>query len=217
MKNPKFEILIFDGFDDMDAFGVLEALHWASYSVEFKSLRQQDFVTTSAGVKIIPAGTYDPNDAPDVLIVPGGYWLLGGADREKPIGAEAEVKRGQILDVLKQFHNGAKQNNGILAGVCTGSLVIGKTGLLKGRHATTNRQAHNILKEMDVKVVDVRVVDEGEIITASGITASLDLGLWLVHRYGGPEKAIELSQQLEFEMRGPIWQHSSSDKLVATH
>ncbi len=212
MREPKFEILIFDGFDDMDAFGVLEALHWASYSVQFKSLRKQDFITSSAGVKIIPAGTFDISESPDVLIVPGGGWLLGAADGDNPVGAEAEVRRGEILEVLKRFHDGAKKNNGILAGVCTGSLVIGKTGLLTGRHATTNRQAHNILKEMDVKVVDVRVVDEGDIITASGITASLDLGIWLVHRYGGPEKAIGLSQQLEFEMRGPIWQHSQSEK-----
>ncbi len=51
----KFEIIIYDGFDDLDGFCALEALRLASQSVQFKSLRKQDFVTTASGVKIIPA------------------------------------------------------------------------------------------------------------------------------------------------------------------
>jgi putative intracellular protease/amidase len=196
--NAKFEIIIFDGFDDIDGFGVLESLRLASCSVKFKSLRKQDFVTTASGVKIIPAGTYDLQNPPDVLIVPGGGWP------DPNVGAYAEAKRGEILEVIRQFHSQGK--NRVLASVCIGSLLLGKAGVLKDRPATCNRGFFEELKGFGANLIEARVVDDGEIITAGGITASFDLGLWLVQRFCGPEKAIYVSNQLEFESRGPIWQ-----------
>jgi transcriptional regulator GlxA family with amidase domain len=79
---------------------------------------------------------------------------------------------------------------------------------LKDRPATTNRQFYEVLQEMGANLIKARVVDDGDIITAGGITASLDLGLWLVQKFGGIEKALEVSFQLDFEMRGPIWQRA---------
>lgn len=197
----KYEILIFDGFDDIDAFGVLESLRLASCSVKFMSLRKQDFVTTASKVKIIPAGTFDLQNPPDVLIVPGGGWP------DPKVGAYAEAKRGDILEILRQFH---KQEGKVLASVCIGSLLLGTAGLLKDRPATSNRGFYKELKETGAKLVETRVVDDGDIITAGGITASLDLGLWLVQRFCSIEKAIYISDQLEFELRGPIWQRTQS-------
>src|SRR5262245_54408341 len=101
MNGVKFEIIIYDGIDDLDAFGVLEALTWASYSVQFKGLRKQDFISTTAGVKIIPSGTFDLQNPPDVLIVPGGGWLIGGSPDEfgrATVGASAEANKGDILE-----------------------------------------------------------------------------------------------------------------------
>lgn len=118
---PTFEILIFDGFDDLDAFGVLETLRIASCSVQFKSLRKR---------------------------------------------------------------------------------------LLKGRPSTSNRGFFTELQECGANLIEARVVDDGDIITAGGITASLDLGLWLVEKYCGIDKALETSRELEFESRGPIWQRA---------
>ena len=203
----KFEILVFDGFDDMDAFGVLEALHWASYSVKLRTVRQQEYVTSSAGLKIVSEGAFDLTNPPDVLIVPGGGWIFSRnqTDSDAYIGAALEVRKGEILNLLTEFHKIAKQKKTALCSVCTGSLVVGSAGLLKGRPATTNTQAYDELKEMGADVIQARVVDDGDIITAGGITASLDLGLWLIERFGGIDKAIETSKQLEFEMRGPIW------------
>lgn len=209
LSELRYEILIFDDFDDMDAFGALEALHWASYSVQLKSIRKVDFITSSAGLKIIPAGTFDLQNPPDVLILPGGGWLFSNQQSDGVcIGAALEVKRGEILELLRGFHKIAVEKQKVLASVCTGGLVLGSAGLLKDRPATTNRQAYDELTGMGAKLVKARVVDDGEIITAGGITASLDLGLWLIQRFGGPQKALEISEQLEFEMRGPIWQRS---------
>lgn len=203
-ESPKFEILIFDGFDDLDAFGALEALRWASLSVQLKSLRKQDFVTTVAGVRIIPAGTFDLQNPPDVLIVPGGGWP------DPNVGAWVEAKRGEILEVLRKFHQQGQKRNSVLASVCVGGLLLGKAGILKGRPATTNWSFHKDLKEMGANLIEARVVDDNDIITAAGVTASIDLGLWLVQRFSGAEKAIAASRELEFELRGPVWQRARS-------
>lgn len=190
-----FEILIYDGFDDMDVFGVLEALRIASFSVQLKAIRNQDFVTTASGVKIIPAGVFDLDNGPDILIIPGGQWLSTVA------GASVEANRGDILEIASKFN---KMKDRVIVSVCTGSLILGRAGLLDNRPATTNQKFFDILSSMKAIATHARVVDDGNIITAGGITASLDLGLWLVQRYAGAERALEVSKELEFEMRGPV-------------
>jgi transcriptional regulator GlxA family with amidase domain len=195
----KLEIIIFDGIQDLDVFGVLDPLRTAGLDVTLKSLRDASSVVTISGAKVIPAGTFSLTNAPDVLIVPGGGWLT-----RAQIGAWAEAARGDILKVLKSYHGPGR----VLASVCTGALLIAKAGLLADRPATTNRGAVAELKQLGVRVLPARVVDDGDIITASGVTASLDLGLWLVQKYCGIDKALEVSGALEFELRGPIWQRS---------
>ncbi len=201
-KGPlKFEIIIFDGFDDLDAYGALEALRWASQSVQFKSVRKQDSVTAVSGVKVIPSGVFDLQQPPDILIVPGGGWP------DPNFGAFAEAKRGEILEILREYH---KKDGKVLASVCVGGLLLGKAGLLKDRPSTTNRGFYKELKEMGANLIEARVVDDGDIVTASGVTASIDLGLWLVQRFCGSEKALEAARELDFEMRGPVWQRAQS-------
>lgn len=191
-----FHALLFDGFDELDFFGVFEALRMARFSVETRSLEKQEFVTAAHGTKIIPDGLFSLQERPDVLIVPGGGWL---ARSEK--GAWAEVQRGRILDVVK-----ASNTAGItLASVCTGSLILAHAGLLKDRNATTNSGAVKELIDLGAKYVIARVVDDGDIVTAGGITASLDLGLWLVERYASQEAAQAVSTGLEFESRGDVF------------
>jgi transcriptional regulator GlxA family with amidase domain len=197
-KSPvKFEIMIFDGFDDLDAYGALEALRWAGQPVQFKSVRKQDSITAVSGVKVIPSGPFDLQQPPDVLIVPGGGWP------DPNFGAYAEAKRGEILEILREYH---KKQGKVLASVCVGGLLLGKAGLLKDRPSTTNRGFYRELKEMGANLIEARVVDDGDIVTASGVTASIDLGLWLVQRFCGSDKALDAARELDFEMRGPIWQ-----------
>jgi transcriptional regulator GlxA family with amidase domain len=192
----KLEIIIFDGIQDLDVFGVFDPLRTAGLDVTLKSLREASSVVTINGAKVIPAGTFSLGNAPDVLIVPGGGWIT-----RAQAGAWAEAERGDILKVLKSYHGPGR----VLASVCTGGLLLAKAGLLVNRPATTNRGAIEELKQLGARVIPARVVDDGDIITAGGVTASLDLGLWLVQRYCGTEKALEVSSALEFELRGPIW------------
>ncbi len=184
----------------MDVVGVFEALRLADLDVPLLSLRKQEVVTAALGLKVIPDGRLNPAVPPDLLVVPGGGWLARAAK-----GAWAESENGEILSTLKSLH----KSGAVLASVCTGALLLAKANLLDGRPATTNRQAFAELMAEGAQVVEARVMDDQDIITAGGITASLDLGLWLIERFISTEKALAVAAKLEFELRGPVWQRDS--------
>lgn len=189
------QALLFDGFDELDHFGSFEALRMAGLAVETRTLHQQDLVTAAHGTRVIPDAYFSLDEKPDLLLVPGGGWIA-----RSPQGAWAEAQKGTILEVVRAVH----ESGIILVSVCTGSLVLGKAGLLKGKVATTNHSAVQELIDCGAKYVDARVVDADSIITASGITASLDLGLWLLERFISQEAAQKVSEGLEFERRGIV-------------
>ncbi len=191
----KIHALLFDGFDELDFFGVFEALRMAGFSVLTRSLYRQEVLTAAYGTKIIPDPSSLSDEKPDILLVPGGGWIS-----RSPQGAWTEVNKGAILEVVKNYHDVGVT----LASVCTGSLILGKAGLLQDRPATTNHGAVKELIDCGAKYVDARVVDDGDIVTASGITASLDLGLWLVERFKSLNAAQDVSERLEFERRGIV-------------
>jgi transcriptional regulator GlxA family with amidase domain len=85
-----------------------------------------------------------------------------------------------------------------VASVCTGALLLASAGLLRGAPATTNQSAFDLLRGYDVDVVTRRVVDIGRVITAGGVSAALDLGLYLVERYYGVEARRQVAQQMEY-------------------
>jgi transcriptional regulator GlxA family with amidase domain len=197
----KVQILLFDGFEEMDVIGVYQALRMAGLAVRLVSFEQQAQIHAFQGLTVVPDGVFALEELPDLLIVPGGGWL---ARAEK--GAWALAGNEQLLAMLRAVHAAGI----ILASVCTGAMLLGRANLLKDRPATTNHAALEDLKAMGACIVNARVVDDGDIITAGGITSSLDLGLWLIERFIGCEKALEISKSLEFEQRGPIWKSSQN-------
>lgn len=197
----KIQILIFDGFEEMDVFGVFEPLRMAGLEVSLVSLEPKPHVVGFYGTRVIPDGILDVNNAPRILIVPGGGWITRSA-----AGAWAESEKGEILTALRRF----SQLKCILASVCAGAMLLAKAGLLTDRAATTNLSLLDELWQEQVNVIQARVVDDGDIITAGGITSSLDLGVWLVQRFLGADKALEVSRKLEFEPRGCVWQHGAA-------
>ncbi|MBS2008133.1 MAG: DJ-1/PfpI family protein [Cyanobacteria bacterium SZAS TMP-1] len=190
------QIVVFDGFDELDVLGLYEPLKMAGFDTKLLSLEKQDFVTASHGLKVMVDGQINMSKRPDVLCVPGGGWLSRSAR-----GAYYESERGDILKVIKEFHKAGVT----IAAVCTGALLVGKAGLLSARPAITNHGALDALRACGAKIAFARVVDDGDVVTAGGVTSSLDLGLWLIERFSTEEKAREISKQLEYVRRGPIW------------
>ena len=130
------------------------------------------------------------------MIVPGGGW--GARSRQ---GAWAEAQRPETPAAIRQLH----KDGVILAAVCTGAMLLSAAGLLRGRHAITHRDAIEELRAQGAEIVEARVVDDGEILTAGGVSSGLDMGLWLVERFAGADVARLVETTLEYERRGPIW------------
>jgi cyclohexyl-isocyanide hydratase len=86
-----------------------------------------------------------------------------------------------------------------LVSVCTGSLVLGAAGYLKGKRATTHHLAFDLLAPLCKEVVtDERIVEDGHVTTAGGVTSALDLGLHLVERYWGDEARARVAEVMEY-------------------
>jgi transcriptional regulator GlxA family with amidase domain len=188
------EILLFDGFDELDAFGPYEVLANAGFEPRFVTVDGANSVTASHGARVLVDGAL--SEEADLLVVPGGGW----GDRA-PQGAWAEAERGEIPEAIAARH----REGATIASVCTGAMLLASAGLLTGRPAITHHVALDELEEAGADVKrDARVVDDGEILTAGGVTSGIDLALWLVERERGAEAADAVAREIE---------HTRSDVL----
>ena len=189
----RIEIVIFDGFDELDAFGPFEVLSSAGFDVELVAVRGAGPVRSMRGVQL------DVRSAlgrPDGVIVVGGGWLNRAEE-----GAWAQAQTGVLLERLADVAGSARW----MASVCTGGMLLAVAGLLTGRNATTNRNAYDELRAYGVNVIEERVVDDGDRVTAGALSAGLDLGLWLTERELGPERATAVAATIDFSLRSPAW------------
>jgi transcriptional regulator GlxA family with amidase domain len=189
-------ILLYDGFDELDAIAPFEVFAnaadaGADCTVSLRTLDDDLQVTASHGLRVEADGTLDALDTnPDLLVVPGGGWN----DRSSA-GAWTEAERGTIPDRVASLH----ADGVAVAAVCTGGMLLAHAGVLDGRPATTPPSARDDLRATDAAVVDARVVDDGDVVTAGGVTAGIDLALWLLEREFGAEVADGVARTLEHD------------------
>lgn len=195
----RIEIPLFDGFDELDAFGPFEVLAGAGFEVELVGAHTAGRVVSQRGVRI---DTTAALGRPDAVIVPGGGW-----QNRAPEGAWAQAQRRGLPDKLQELASSTQ----FLASVCTGSMLLAAAGVLDGRYATTNRNALDELRGYEVKVVDERVVDDSTVITAGGLTAGIDLGLWIVERELGTAAADKRALSIEYTRQGRVWRSPRSE------
>ena len=200
----KTQIVIYDGFDELDAVGPYEVLtaagrRGAPFVVELAHMEGPREVEGSQGLHV--RATAMLSQQLDLLVVPGGRW----ADPASQVGARVEAERGLLPKAIARLHAGGAT----IASVCTGAMLLAAAGLTRNRPATTHHVAWEALKASGATLVDARVVDDGELVTAGGITSGLDLGLWLVERYAGAALAQELERHLEYQRQGTVWQRQT--------
>jgi transcriptional regulator GlxA family with amidase domain len=194
--------VIFEGVDDLDVFGPLEVLANASragadIAVQLVSVGQTAEIRTSHGAAIRADGVLDDLDLDlDLLIVPGGGWN----DRAEH-GAWAQAHRATLPEAIRRCRTAGVT----IASVCTGAGILAAAGVLEGRPASTHRAAVQDLRERGVEIVDARVVDDGDVLSAGGVTSGIDLALWLVERQWGPDLADRIAQEIEYERRGAVF------------
>jgi transcriptional regulator GlxA family with amidase domain len=205
----KIEIPIYEGFDDLDALAPFELLAKVEQAggplqVALVQLGAAATVTSSHGAVLVGPRPLSRDAADvDLVIVPGGRWLENSA----PAGARAEVQRGELPRALAALHAGGV----LMASVCTGAMLLAAAGLLDGRPATTHPAAHENLRAAGARVLDARVVDDGDVVTAGGVTSGLDLALWLVERHVGARAAAKLERRVNYERRGTVWRSESAE------
>jgi transcriptional regulator GlxA family with amidase domain len=198
------EVLLYDGFDELDALGPWEVLSDVARARDdvdaaLVTLDGDAPVRASHGAVITPHRAL--SEHVDLLVVPGGGW----GDRSRS-GAWSEVERGVLPDAIRARH----EDGALVASVCTGAMLLAAGGLLTGRPAITHHSAIDDLRAAGAKVIHARVVDDGDIVTAGGVTSGLDLVLHLVERHFGASLALAAERELEYERRGTVWRADRS-------
>lgn len=190
-------ILLFDGVEELDAVGPWEVLSWWTrtspddgYDV-FTMADSLDPVTCAKGLRILPDVTVDAAQPLDVLIYPGGRGTRGHLNDERRLA----------------WVRGQRETVPLLTSVCTGSLVYAAAGILNGRPATTHWSTLDRLGELDPTIEvrpDDRFVDDGDVITAAGVSAGIDMALHLVARLAGFERAREVRRGIQYDPQPPV-------------
>jgi transcriptional regulator GlxA family with amidase domain len=191
---PDVDVLFFDGFDELDSIGPWEVLSAAGFPVRAAGFPgEAGTVRASNGLRVVTDGPL--GDAPGLVIVPGGgYWDPGA-------GVRQQIADGALAARLLALHAAGT----VLASVCTGAMLLSAAGLLRDRPAVTNKLALGLLARDGAQVrQEARVVDDGDIITAGGPMAGVDLAVRIVERYLGPDAALAAAGRLEHEQRGPV-------------
>ena len=193
------EVLLFDGFDELDALAPWEVLSGFAdlrddLDVALVTLDGADTVRAAHGALVTPHRALSAEL--DLLVVPGGGWN----DRAEH-GAWTQAQLGTVPRAIRARH----ERGAVIASVCTGAMLLAAAGLLEGRHAITHQGAIADLEAAGAHIVRARVVDDGDIVTAGGVTAGLDLALWLVERELGADAAGLLAAGVEYERSGTVW------------
>ncbi|MEU9605653.1 DJ-1/PfpI family protein [Streptomyces sp. NPDC048057] len=197
----RVQVVMFEGVEELDFAAPFEVFAAAGFftdrqvDVRYVSATGPGTFRAAYGTQLSVAHGWSPRAA-DVLVVPGG----GYARRDSP-GVWAEIRRG----VLPRALASAARRGLTVAAVCTGTMLLSAAGLTKGRPCTTHHRARADLERQGGVLKDARVVDDGDLVTAGGITSGLELALWLVRRELGADAAIGVEAMLEYEARGTVW------------
>ncbi|MFD1613338.1 DJ-1/PfpI family protein [Sphingomonas tabacisoli] len=180
--------LLFPNVTQLDLTGpaqVLSRMPGATIELVAKTL---DPVPTDAGFPLLPTATFDTAAQPDVLCVPGGFGITGAMEDQA------------TLAWLREAADGAQW----VTSVCTGALVLGAAGLLRGYRATTHWGSHEWLAAFGAIPVKERVVFDRNRVTGGGVTAGIDFGLALVGRLCGEDHARFVQLSLEYDPAPPF-------------
>jgi transcriptional regulator GlxA family with amidase domain len=200
-------VVLFEGFTVLDVYGPVQA--FASCRVQkADGTRQQLFELFSMAerVGVVKPGEGPPSyaeysfmDAPeyDMLLIPGGFGTRTAVDNEAFLKHLAE----------------ASQRATTTTTVCTGSALLARTGLLDGRPATSNKLAWDWVVQQGPRVKWVRKarwVDDGNIVTSSGVSAGIDMALSLIARLHGRDMALASARNMEYR-----WHDDAADDPFA--
>ena len=196
MERKRVGIVVFPQVEVLDFCGPFEVLaavrldesrrrEEASPFEVFLVAERDEPIAANGGLRVLPDYVLANCPPLDILIVPGGWGVRREINNEKLLTWMAE--RGRQVETL--------------ASVCTGAMLLGRAGLLEGRHATTHWGSLNWMRETFPNVTveeKLRFVEDGHVITSAGVSAGIDMALRLVTRYFGEDIARATARHIEY-------------------
>ncbi|MCW2687228.1 MAG: glutamine amidotransferase [Mycobacterium sp.] len=195
-------IVLYPGYTALDFIGPYEVLRNLP-DAEVRFLwHEPGPITADSGVLVVGAThSFAETPSPDVILVPGGMTTFEHARDQK------------LLDWLRQAHQTATWTTS----VCSGSVILAAAGLLDGKRATSHWAAVTALKAFGaIPVGDERIVQEGDIVTGAGVSAGIDLAMWLAGQIGGEARAKAVQLVIEYDPQPPFDSGHLSKASAAT-
>ena len=188
MTDVRIGLLLFPDLTQLDLTGPYEVFRRAPGATTLLLAKTLDPVRADSGLRLLPDTILAGCPQLDVLCVPGGP------------GVNAAMEDAVVLDFLRAQAAGARY----VTSVCTGALVLGAAGLLRGRRATTHWSVHDLLAAFGAIPTQGRVVRDGNLFTGGGVTAGIDFALTLVGEMFGELVAQEVQLGIEYAPAPPF-------------
>lgn len=186
---PEIALLVFDRITALDAVGPYEVLQRLPDARLRWVAPQPGVVRTDQGkLALLAEHRLEDVTRPDIVVVPGGF------------GTDALLDDARVLDWLRGVHETSRWTTS----VCTGSLLLGAAGILKGLRATTHWAWLERLRDYGAEPTSERVVFQGKVVTAAGVSSGIDMALALAARELGDEAAQALQLGIEYDPQPPF-------------
>lgn len=200
-------IVLYPGFTALDFIGPYEVLRLIpGAEIRFVWHEPGPIAADSRVLVIQATHSFDETPSPDIILVPGGLTTMNHLGDER------------LLDWVRRAH----ETTTWTTSVCSGSLILAAAGLLAGKRATSHWIALEVLSAFGATPVgDERVVREGKIVTSAGVSAGIDLALWLAAQIAGDEHAKVIQLFIEYDPQPPfdsghVSKASAATKATAT-
>ena len=195
-------VVLYSGLTALDMIGPLQVLNvLESFASHYRVVvvgKAIEPMQTDLRVQMIPDRTFDDLPHPYVLLVPGGRMA---------------TLRAMSDPAIREYVRTAAASAEIVASVCTGSLILAAVGLLEGRQATTNWFYHKVLERFGSTYHRQRWVEDGKFIMSAGVSAGIDMGLYLAARLTDEETARRVQLVMDYDPQPPFggidWEHVS--------
>lgn len=199
----KIAIVLYHGLTALDAIGPYEVFSRLPHTtVTFVSSRRGPIRTDTRALALGADATFVDLPTPDILVIPGGN-----------VGTWAATRNPALITWVQQAHRTAQWT----LSVCTGSLILGAAGLLQGLTATTHWAARDLLGQFGATYVAQRYVRHGTLITAAGVSAGIDMALFVAGAIVGEAQAEAIQLAIEYDPHPPYpagsWLQASPETI----
>ena len=178
-------IYLYNGITVLDAIGPYEVLkNLKDTTIKFVAEEKGEITSDSGIVYLNAKHSIDEIEKADIVIIPGSN-----------IAFIQEMKNKKVLNWIRKINETTQKT----VSVCTGSIILAATGLLDGKKATSHWKPIELLRDFGVTPVRERIVEEGKFITAAGVSAGIDMAIYLANEISGENEAKASQLMIEYD------------------